>query len=127
MKFNFNSELSRDKGVLLFVCDKNEPMHRYLTNLDKKNTNYIKQAMKVVNFNYKENNKLDLILPKGSKSDRIIILGINKNFYYNILRISLVKLNYFSNIDFICVVFILKSLKIQLKKVNFKFQTLNKF
>ncbi len=79
MKFNFNSEFSRDKGVLLFVCVRNEPMHRYLTNLDKKNSNYIKQAMKVVNFNYKENNKLDLILPKGSKSDRIIILGINKN------------------------------------------------
>ena len=58
---------------------RNEPMHRYLTNLDKKNSNYIKQAMKVVNFNYKENNKLDLILPKGSKSDRIIILGVNKN------------------------------------------------
>ena len=79
MKFNFNSEFSRDKGVLLFVCVRNEPMHRYLTNLDNKNSNYIKQAMKVVNFNYKENNKLDLILPKGSKSDRIIILGINKN------------------------------------------------
>lgn len=79
MNFNFNSELSRDKGVLLFVCVRNEPMHRYLTNLDKKNSNYIKQAMKVVNFNYKENNELDLILPKGSKSDRIIILGINKN------------------------------------------------
>ena len=79
MKFNFNSEFSRDKGVLLFVCVRNEPMHRYLTNLDKKNSNYIKQAMKVVNFNYKENNKLDLILPKGSKSDRIIILGVNKN------------------------------------------------
>ena len=79
MNFNFNSEFSRDKGVLLFVCVRNEPMHRYLTNLDKKNSNYIKQAMKVVNFNYKENNELDLILPKGSKSDRIIILGINKN------------------------------------------------
>ena len=35
--------------------------------------------MKVVDFNYKENNKLDLILPKGSKSDRIIILGVNKS------------------------------------------------
>ncbi len=79
MRFNFNSELSRDKGVLLFVCIKNEPIHRYLTNLDNKNSNYIKQAMKVVNFDYKENNKLDLILPKGSNSDRIIILGVNKN------------------------------------------------
>ena len=79
MKFNFNSEFSRDKGVLLFVCLRNEPMHSYLTNLDQKNSNYIKQSMKVVNFNYKDNNKLDLILPKGSKSDRIIILGVNKN------------------------------------------------
>ena len=79
MKFNFNSEFSRDNGVLLFVCAKNEPMHKYLTNLDKKNSNYINKAMKVVNFNYKENNKLDLILPKGSRSDRIIILGVNKN------------------------------------------------
>ena len=40
MSFNFNSEFSRDKGVLLFVCERNEPMHRYLTNLDKKNSNY---------------------------------------------------------------------------------------
>ena len=40
MKFNFNSEFSSDKGVLVFICDKNEPMHRYLTNLDKKNTDY---------------------------------------------------------------------------------------
>ena len=79
MKFNFNSEFSRDNGVLLFVCAKNEPMHKYLTNLDKKNSNYINKAMKVVNFNYKENNKLDLILPKGSKSDRIIIIGVDKN------------------------------------------------
>ena len=79
MKFNFNSEFSRDKGVLFFICVRNEPMHRYLTNLDKKNSNYIKQAMKVVNFDYKENNNLDLILPIGSKSDRIIILGVNKN------------------------------------------------
>ncbi len=78
MKFNFNSDFSGDKGILLFVCVRNEPMHRYLTNLDKNNSNYINKAMKVVNFNYKENNKLDLILPKGSKSDRIIILGVNK-------------------------------------------------
>ena len=79
MKFNFNSDFSGDKGVLLFVCVRNEPMHRYLTNLDKNNSNYINKAMKVVNFNYKENNKLDLILPKGSKSDRIIIIGVDKN------------------------------------------------
>ena len=31
MKFNFNSELSRDKGVLLFVCVKNEPLQIDIT------------------------------------------------------------------------------------------------
>ncbi len=88
MKFNFNSDLLKDKGVLLFVCAKNELMHGYLTNLDKKNANYIKDAMKVVNFNYKENNKLDLILPKGSKSDRIIVLGIDKNSSSNDINLG---------------------------------------
>ncbi len=88
MKFNFKSEFSRDTGVLFFVCVRNEPMHKYLTNLDKKQSNYIKQAMKVVNFNYKENNELDLILPKGSKSDRIIILGINKNSSFSDIDLS---------------------------------------
>ena len=42
MKFNFDSDFIKDKGVLLFVCVRNEPMHRYLTDLDKKNSNYIK-------------------------------------------------------------------------------------
>ena len=89
MKFNFNSEFSKDNGVLLFVCAKNEPMHKYLTNLDKKNSNYINKAMKVVNFNYKENNKLDLILPKGSKSDRIIIIGVNRFFIkFNLFKVK---------------------------------------
>ena len=64
MKINFNSEFSKNKGVVLFICNKNEPMHWYLTDLNK-NANYIKHAMKVVNFDYKDNNQLDLILPKG--------------------------------------------------------------
>ncbi len=87
MKFNFNSELLKDRGVLFFLFFKNEPMHKYLDNLDKK-TSFIKQAMKVVNFNYKDNNKLDLILPQGSRSDRIIILGIDKNSSFSDLDIS---------------------------------------
>ncbi len=78
MKINFNSDFSNDKGILLFVCVKNKPLHQYLVNLDKKNSNYIKKAMKVVNFNYKVNNHLDLILPKGSQADRIILVGIDE-------------------------------------------------
>ena len=73
---------------MFFVCIRNEPMHRYLINLDKNNSNFIKQAMKVVNFNYKENNELDLILPKGSKSDRIIILGASKSSSFGDFDIS---------------------------------------
>ena len=88
MKINFNSEIPKDKGVMLFICDKNEDMHRYLTGLEKKNTNYIKQAMKVVNFDYNDNNLLDLILPKGSKSDRIMILGLDKNRSFSDLSIA---------------------------------------
>ena len=58
MKFNFNSELSRDKGVLLFLCVRNEPMHKYLTNLDKKNSNYIlylKLIKSYIKTKFKEN------------------------------------------------------------------------
>ena len=88
MKINFNSELYRDKGVMIFICDKHEPMHRYLTDLDKKNNNYIKLAMKVVSFDYKDNNLLDLILPKGSKSDRILILGLDKRSSFSDILIG---------------------------------------
>ena len=58
MKFNFNSEFSRDKGVLLFICIQNEPMHKYLTNLDKKNSNYIlylKLIKSYIKTKFKEN------------------------------------------------------------------------
>ena len=88
MKFNFNSELFKDKGVLFFVCVKNEPLHKYLVNLNKNNSDYINKAMKIVNFNYKENCKLDLILPKGSKSERIIILGVDKNSSFSDIELG---------------------------------------
>ena len=78
MKINFNSKFSNDKGSLLFVCVKGKSLHKYLIDLDKKKSNYVSNAMKVVNFNYKENNQLDLILPKGSKADRIILVGIDE-------------------------------------------------
>ena len=47
--------------------------------------------MKIVNFNYKENNKLDLILPKGSKSERIIILGVDKNSSFSDIELRQVR------------------------------------
>ena len=59
-------QFSKIKGFIVCMY-KNKPMHKYLTNLDKKNSNYIKKAMKVVNFNYEENiDRFDIT--KGSKS-----------------------------------------------------------
>ena len=78
MKINFNSELSKEKGTIVFVCIKNQPIHKYLEDLNKKNRNYISNAMKVINFDYKDNSQLDLILPYGSNADRIIIIGKEK-------------------------------------------------
>ena len=88
MKINFNSKFSNDKGSLLFVCVKGKSLHKYLIDLDKKNSNYVSNAMKVVNFNYKENNQLDLILPKGSKADRIILVGIDEKNFSNDLDLG---------------------------------------
>ena len=88
MKINFNSKFSNDKGSLLFVCVKGKPLHKYLIDLDKKKSNYVSNAMKVVNFNYKENNQLDLILPKGSKADRIILVGIDEKNFSNDLDLG---------------------------------------
>ncbi|MAJ23970.1 MAG: leucyl aminopeptidase [Rickettsiales bacterium] len=75
MKISFNSEFSNDRGTIVFVCVKNKPLHKYLATLDKKNNNYISKAMKVTNFDYKENNHLELILPLGSKANRLILIG----------------------------------------------------
>ncbi len=79
MKINFNSENFKDKGTIIFVCIKNKPMPKYLVDLNKKNSNYINKAMKLISFDYKENNQLDLILPQGSKADRIILVGTEVN------------------------------------------------
>ena len=83
MKINFFSDLNKVSGVLVFVCLKGKPLHKYLSNLNKKNKNYVHKAMKISGFDYKTNNYLDLIMPNGSKADRIIIIGteFNKNNY----------------------------------------------
>ena len=88
MKINFNSKFSNDKGTLLFVCVNGKPLHKYLTDLDNRNSSYISHAMKIVNFNYKDNNHLDLILPKGSKADRIILVGIDEKKLSNDLDVG---------------------------------------
>ncbi|MAI02376.1 MAG: leucyl aminopeptidase [Rickettsiales bacterium] len=77
MKINFATTIKRDKGVLIYMCLKNKKLHTHLDEINKNNKNYLNKAIKVSGFNYKDNNCLDLILPKGSNADRIILIGID--------------------------------------------------
>ena len=79
MKINFYSDQKKVEGNLLYICYKNKPFHKQLEELNKKNKDYIKKAIKISGFDYKDNNCLDLILPKGSTADRIILIGMNSN------------------------------------------------
>ena len=79
MKINFYSDQKKAVENLLYICVKNKPLHQHLEDLNKKNKNYIKKAIKISGFDYKDNNCLDLILPKGSIADRIILIGTNSN------------------------------------------------
>ena len=115
MKINFNSKFSNDKGTLLFVCVKGKPLHRYLIDLDKKHSSYVSRSMKVVSFNYKDNNYLDLILPKGSRADRIILIGMEEKNSSNDLDIG--KLG--SNITSILNTNKIKEISLVLEEKNF--------
>ncbi len=79
MKINFYSDQKKAGENLLYICYKNKPFHKQLEELNKKNKDYIKKAIKISGFDYKNNNCLDLILPKGSTADRIILIGTNSN------------------------------------------------
>jgi leucyl aminopeptidase len=88
MKINFKSEFLNERGNSLFICLKNKPFQGHLLDLNKNNNNFITKAMKVINFDYKDNNVLDLILPNGSKSDRIILIGIEANKTFNEIELG---------------------------------------
>jgi leucyl aminopeptidase len=77
MKINFYSDQKKAEDNLLYLCFKNKPLHKQLVDLNKVNKDYIKKAIKISGFDYKDNNCLDLILPKGSNANRIILIGAN--------------------------------------------------
>ena len=79
MKINFYSDQKKVEENLLYICFKNKPLHKHLEDLNKENKDYIKKAIKISGFDYKDNNCLDLILPIGSKANRIILIGANSS------------------------------------------------
>jgi leucyl aminopeptidase len=79
MKINFYSDQKKIEENLLYICFKDKPLHKQLEDLNKKNKDYIKKAIKISGFDYKDNNFLDLILPTGSTANRIILIGAISN------------------------------------------------
>ena len=79
MKVNFITDLKNDRGTLVFLCFKNKPLDKYLNNLNKKFKGYIDKAIKISGMQYNNNSFVDLIIPPGTNSDRIILFGLEKN------------------------------------------------
>ena len=78
MKVNFLTNLKNDTGTILFLCFKNEPLDRYLNNLNKKIKGYIDKAIKVSSMEYTNNSFADIIVPQGSNANRIILFGVDQ-------------------------------------------------
>ena len=78
MKVNFTTELKSDTGTLVFLCIKNHPIDKYLNSLNKKIKGYIDKAIKVSSMEYNNNSFTDIVIPQGSKANRIILFGVNQ-------------------------------------------------
>ena len=79
MKVNFLPNLKNDSGTLVFFCQKNKKLEKYLESLNKKPNLFINKAIKISQMEYNNNSYTDIILPQNSKADRIILLGIDKS------------------------------------------------
>ncbi len=77
MKITFSNKLNSDKGTILFICEKNRKIHSYIENINKKNNKFIDRAMKISKMEYEGKNIVDILVPQGSKADRIMLLGID--------------------------------------------------
>ena len=79
MKVNFLTELKNDMGTLVFLCIKNQPLHNYLSGLNKKFKDYIDRAIKVSSMKYNNHSFTDIVVPQGSKANRIILFGVDQD------------------------------------------------
>ena len=77
MKITFSNKLNSDKGTILFICEKNRKIHSYIENINKKNNKFIDRAMKISKMEYEGKDIVDIVVPQGSKADRIMLLGID--------------------------------------------------
>ena len=78
MKVNFTTELKNDTGTLVFLCIKNHPLDKYLYSLNKKIKGYIDKAIKISLMEYNNHSFTDIVVPQGSKANRIILFGVDQ-------------------------------------------------
>ena len=79
MKVNFTTDLNSDTGTLVFLCIKNNPLDKYLNSLNKKIKGYIDKAIKVSSMEYNNHSFTDIVVPQGSKANRIILFGVDQD------------------------------------------------
>ena len=79
MKVNFTTELNSDTGTLVFLCIKNHPLDKYLYSLNKKIKGYIDKAIKISLMEYNNHSFTDIVVPQGSKANRIILFGVDQS------------------------------------------------
>ena len=78
MKVNFSSTLTKDSGTLIFLCFKGKKLDDYLLEINKKNHNYINRAIQISGLEFNDKSCAEIILPQGSKADRILLLGLQE-------------------------------------------------
>ncbi len=84
MQVSFLEDLKNDKGTLVFFCIKNNPLEKYLSNINTKSKGFINKAIKISGLEYNNNSNVELILPQHSKADRIILIGVDYSKINNV-------------------------------------------
>jgi leucyl aminopeptidase len=78
MQVTFSSTLTKDSGTLIFLCFKGKKLDDYLLEINKKNDNYLDKAIKISGLEFNGKSCTEIILPQGSKADRILLLGLQE-------------------------------------------------
>ncbi len=78
MKVTFSPTLKKEAGTLIFLCFKNKKLDDYLLEINKKNNNYINRAIKISAMEFNGRSCCEILLPQGSKADRLLLLGLQE-------------------------------------------------
>ncbi|WP_108883561.1 leucyl aminopeptidase [Anderseniella sp. Alg231-50] len=78
MKISFSTFSAPKSGVAVVLAGEDGKLSDDGAELDKSVNGAISNAMKVADFKAEREKSLDIILPKGSGADRIIVMGVGK-------------------------------------------------